>query len=181
MTSLDRFFDHYYTRRPVNATFTGVHAYDDQLPDWSPAGLAALDAEMTSLGTELETEYPTPSSPSALRTSPDLLDAQLARGFLEIQRAENASLHGPRGNPSLWIGEAIFSIIALMIRDFAPARERIERAEARLARIAPFLTCSEEPASASDEPIGTLDPRTPVPRAWIEKAVRECEGAKILL
>ena len=181
MTSLDRFFDHYYTRRPVNATFTGVHAYDDQLPDWSPDGLAALDDEMASLGTELEADYPAPSSASAFRTSPDLLDAELARGFLEIQRTENAGLHGPRGNPSLWVGEAIFSIIGLMIRDFAPVRERIERAEARLARVAPFLSCSEEPVSASDEPTGTLDPRTPVPRAWVEKALRECEGAKILL
>ena len=37
--ALDRFFDAYYRRRPVTATFTGVHAYDRELPDWSPEGL----------------------------------------------------------------------------------------------------------------------------------------------
>ena len=69
-------------------------------------------------------------------TDPDLLDAELARGFLEIQRAENASLHGPRGNPSLWTGEAVFSIISLMIRDFAPVEERVAAADrAGLRRI----------------------------------------------
>jgi hypothetical protein len=34
--ALDRFFESYYRLRPVNATFTGVHAHDARLPDWSP-------------------------------------------------------------------------------------------------------------------------------------------------
>jgi hypothetical protein len=197
MTSVDRFFDHYYVRRPVNATFTGVHAYDDQLPDWSLAGLAALDDEMRALGEDLATEFPTPASASSFRNSPDLLDAELARSFLEIQRAENASLHGPRGNPSLWTGEAIFSIVSLMIRDFAPVGERIARAEARLGRISAFLRDKsanmtlivDEPgfavgvaeAKGPDEPNGTLDWRRPLPKAWADKARRECEGAIVLL
>jgi hypothetical protein len=46
VTAIDDFFTHYYARRPVNATFTGVHAYDEELPDWSPDGLDALDDEM---------------------------------------------------------------------------------------------------------------------------------------
>ena len=179
MTSIDRFFDHYYVRRPVNATFTGVHAYDDQLPDWSLAGLAALDDEMRALGDDLATEFPTPASASAFRNSPDLLDADLARSFLEIQRAENASLHGPRGNPSLWTGEAIFSIVSLMIRDFAPVEERIARAEARLGRISNFLR--DKSANMTLEPNTTLDSRRPLPKAWADKARRECEGAIVLL
>ena len=36
MKALDAFFESYYRLRPVNATFTGVHDYDDRLPDWSP-------------------------------------------------------------------------------------------------------------------------------------------------
>ena len=53
MTAIDDFFTHYYSRRPVNATFTGVHAYDHQLPDWSADGLAAQDDEMRALGDAL--------------------------------------------------------------------------------------------------------------------------------
>jgi hypothetical protein len=102
MTSaaLDRFFDHYYRRRPVNATFTGVHDYDARLPDWSPAGLEALDAEMGAIHAELHAAHPPPASPRAFAERPELLDAELARAFLEIQRAENASAHGVRGNPA---------------------------------------------------------------------------------
>ena len=166
MTAIDDFFTHYYTRRPVNATFTGVHAYDDRLPDWSPDGLAAMDGEMRSLGEALAREYPSPASVGAFRNNPDLLDAELARGFLEVQRAENASLHGPRGNPALWTGEAIFSIIALMIRDFAPPEARADLAQRRAERTGGFL----------NRHVGT-----PVPRRWVDRAARDCEGAAVLL
>src|ERR1051326_8017713 len=48
-TWLDAFFDSYYRLRPVNATFIGVHAYDDQLPDFSRDGLERMRAEATYL------------------------------------------------------------------------------------------------------------------------------------
>ena len=196
MTAIDEFFTHYYARRPVNATFTGVHAYDGQLPDWSPDGMAAMDDEMRAIGAALAKEFPAPASAAAFRTSPDLLDAELARGFLEIQRAENTGPHGPRGNPSLWTGEAIFSIIAFMIRDFAPMEQRIESAGVRLAKLHAFLTLSHAKpiwviegaretiaaweVGGPDKQTATLGRHTPLPAPWIEKARRDCEGSRVL-
>src|SRR5574338_259082 len=166
MTAIDDFFTHYYARRPVNATFTGVHAYDDELPDWSPDGLAATDAEMESLGAALAREYPSPASAAGFRSDPDLLDAELARAFLEIQRAENGTAHGPRGNPSLWTGEAIFSLVSLMIHELPPTPERLERSVPRLAKCPGRLT---------------FDPGAAVPPAWKTRAVRDAQGGQILL
>ena len=196
MTALDDFFTHYYARRPVNATFTGVHSYDDQLPDWSIDGMTVLDDEMRSLGSRLAAEYPAPSSVAAFRTNPDLLDAELARAFLEVQRAENASMHGPRGNPALWTGEAVFSIVALLIRDFAPVESRLDRAMARMNKFSQFFSLGDRrggvaietehgsfaviEAHSPDEIFATLDPRTSLPAAWVEKAKRDCQGAEIL-
>jgi len=165
-TALDKFFEHYYRRRPVNATFTGVHAYDAVLPDWSDAGLKALDAEMVALVKDLST--PARSSPSE-RDDAVALDAELAGDFLEIQRTENSGTHGVRGNPSLWIGEAVFSVISLMIRDFAPCRERMASTTARLAAVPDFLAEARCTMRDADVPI-----------AWSTKAARECEGARIL-
>ena len=167
--SLDHFFEHYYRRRPVNATFTGVHEYDALLPDWSLVGLQETDDEMRALHVELTEAHPLPSSARDLSTDVAALDAELSRGFLDIQRAENNSRHGVRGNPSLWIGEAIFSIIALMIREFAPLDERIENATRRLELIPAFLADAYDTVDAA------------VPEAWTAKALRECEGAAILL
>jgi hypothetical protein len=168
--ALDSFFSHYYRRRPVNATFTGVHMYDDALPDWTAAGLEALDDEMHSLARELSAAHPAPSTARTYRDDAHALDAELARCFLETQLTESASTHGVRHNPALWTGEAIFSVISLMIRNFAELDERIENAAARLQAIPEFLRNAM-----------TVIGDAGVPRYWTERAVRELAGAEILL
>src|SRR4029079_9825232 len=100
-------------------------------------------------------------------TNMEVIDAALATDFLAIQRAENAGGHGVRRNPSMWVGEAAFSLIALMMRAFATVDERIESAIARLDALPAFL----------DEAPRTIDRQT-IPSAWAEKARRECEGLR---
>jgi hypothetical protein len=168
--ALDQFFAHYYRRRPVNATFTGEHAFDELLPDWSSDGLDACTAEMRALHADLVRAHGPVASAGDYAGAPDALDAELARGFLETQSAETDSAHGVRGNPSLWTGEAIFSVIALMTREFAPFDRRVLAAAARLAAIPEFLERGR----------ATLNAR-PLPAAWTSRALRECEGAAVLL
>jgi hypothetical protein len=159
---LDRFFDHYYRRRPVSATLTGVHEYDDLLPDWSPGGLQALDAEMAALIADLASSQRTLAGVEAL-------DAELAQDFLVIQRAENAGNHGVRANPALWSGEAIFSVVSLMIREFAPCADRMASAAARLSIVPDFLSDGRRTMSGQA-----------IPSAWIAKTLHECAGGRIL-
>jgi hypothetical protein len=160
---LDRFFDSYYRLRPVNATFTGMHRFDHLLPDWSPDGLEQLAREMRTLRRDAR-----PFISSTLDARPANLDVVLADAFLEIQLAELEGTHFIRGNPSLWVGEAVFAIIALMTRDFAPLEDRVASAAARLRRIPAFLA-------------GARDSLGAVPEPWRERALRECEGARRLL
>ena len=167
---LERFVDHYCRRRPVNATFTGLHDYDAYLPDWSAAGLAAIDDEMRELIVQLDERYPAPANVMAYRDDANLLDAELARGFCEIQLSENASGHGMRGNPALWTGEAVFSVISLMIREFAPIDDRVRSAVSRMQAIPTFFEQARQ----------CIDGR-PLPGPWVAKALHDCEGADLLL
>lgn len=168
--ALDRFFEHYFRHRPVNATFIGDHRYDARLPDWSESQLVAMDSEMHALSAELATAFYTTDDPLELRTKPQLLDARLARNYLDIQIAEHASRHGPRGNPALWSGEAVFSIVSLMVRDALPLDARLASAESRLRGIPTFLRDAEDVLA-----------HAPIPSAWSAKATRDCEGAEQLL
>jgi len=167
--ALDRFFDHYYQRRPVTATFTGVHAYDGLLPDWSIDGLSALQSEMRDLIVTLSDEHPRDASVEDLRRDVDALDAELARRFLEMQLVENNGIHGVRANPSLWTGEAIFGVISLMIRDFAPVEQRMQSVIKRLEAVPAFLDTARETLAHL------------APAAWTNKAQHECRGAAVLL
>ena len=47
VAALDAFFETFYRRRPVTATFTGIHQYDHALPDFSPEIMQSARAEMS--------------------------------------------------------------------------------------------------------------------------------------
>jgi Bacterial protein of unknown function (DUF885) len=148
----------------VNATFVGVHDWDDRFPDYSEAGLAATQQEMEGLLGRFRT-LPPPAAAGGV--SPvEALDRELAEGFLEIDVWERGSPHGPAGNPCAFTGEALFGVIALLLRPFAPVAERVEHAIARMAAIPDFLAAAVRLRQA--------------PGAWVDRALRECAGAAVL-
>ena len=148
---LDRFFHSYYRRHPVSATFIGHHEYDHRLPDFATGESASLLAELASL-------------PAEELTPVEEIDRDLARGHLEIEAWELASGRLHELNPACYTGEAIFGVFSLLLREFAPRDERYRNAAERLAAIPGFLAQGERN-------VGTA------PRAWTERAVRECEAA----
>lgn len=159
---LDRFFEHYYRSNPVTATFIGEHRFDPWLPDYSEAAIddaktrvAALLSESSSLGLD------------ALG-SDQRHDVRLAQGALRIQEWELSGRHFHRGNPSLYTGEAVFGLISLLLTDYAPLRDRLGAAAARLEAMPRLLEQAKENVDAA-------------PRAWTERAIRECEGTLSLL
>jgi hypothetical protein len=164
MAALDRFFESYYRLRPVNATFTGIHDHDHRLPDWSPHGLAAARAEMIELRRSLQAAVDLAATDDVA-----VRDRALAAAFLDVQIAEDASLHFARGNPSLAVGEAIFGAIDLMTRPFAPVAERVDAAISRLSAVPDFLRGARASIATS------------VPDEWRIKTLGECDGADRLL
>lgn len=158
---LDRFFAAYYRRHPVSATFIGVHDHDECLPDYSAQGLSDAAADAESLRSCLR-ELP----PETLSEG-EALDRTLVEGWLEIQRWESASPHFVYENPSVYTGEAVFGVIALFLRDFAPVARRAEAAVARMHAIPALLAQ------------GRANVRR-APRAWVDRAIRECAGADAL-
>lgn len=169
-TRLNLVLASYFRWRPVNATFIGTHDYDHLLPDWSPAGLTAILSDMREHRDDLARfalGFPgiaAPAEDEALA-----VDLALADSFLEIQIAELEGRHFQRGNPSLVVGEAVFGLISLMIRDFAHFPRRLESATARMNLVPMFLNNAW--ASLRGHPI---------PREWTSKALREGEGARRL-
>jgi hypothetical protein len=154
---LDRFFRSYYRHRPVNATFIGVHEYDELLPDFSRNGVADVVGEMWSLLDELE------RLPAEDLTTAQLMDRALAEGFLRVQLWEYGSRHFSAGNPSLYVSEGVFGPLSLFLRDSRPLQERLDAARSRLERVAALLEQAKE---------NVLE----APAAWIEKAADECLG-----
>ena len=130
---LDDFFCSYYRHRPVNATFIGVHDYDASLPDYSETGLADTLADMQSMLHQLRQLPPEPLSRA------QRIDRQLCEGHLRIQCWEYEQDHVVRSNPGLYVGEAIFGVLALFLTDYAPLFDRVAAAAQRLSAIPDLL------------------------------------------
>ena len=152
---LDRFFEAYYQRRPVNATFIGVHSEDHRLPDISSGGVSETISEMRVL---LAEEAP----PEAHAGSLSALDRRLAEGFLRIQLWEYESGHF-LGNPSIHAGEAVFGMMSLLLSDFAPLPDRLEALGERMRALPEFLAQAQTHLESA-------------PVAWTLRAIRECSG-----
>jgi hypothetical protein len=156
---LDSFFAAYYRRRPVNATFIGVHTYDDRLPDLSERGIAESRAEAEELLRSLE------SLPVESLSQFESLDRQLAEGFLHIQQWESTSLHFGPTNPVHFTGEAIFGLASLLLH---PTDQRLAAAAKRLEQTLALLETGMAQIHSA-------------PEAWIQRARHECEGGGLLI
>lgn len=159
---LDSFFEAYYRTNPVSATFIGMHAHDDRLPDYSDAGRGDALATATSLLRELR------SLPAEHLSASQQLDRQTAEGFLEISLWEFESAHFHYGNPSVFTGEAVFGVMSLFLRDVGTVEERVDFAVARMEAVPRFLAQGRRTLRQA-------------PILWLERARRECTGALAFL
>lgn len=163
---LDAFFEALFQLRPVDATFIGHHEQDHRLPDWSPAGHEQAVARWEAVAKAL----PATSLPAHGPVDWTAVDVAVARSHVELTLAELATRHMSRGNPSLVIGEAAFSAIGLMTRDFAPATQRASYLLPRLRAMPRFLAGAMSTVTSA-----------PVPPAWTERARREAAATERLL
>jgi hypothetical protein len=84
--------------------------------------------------------------------------------------AELEGRHFHRGNPSLALGQALFGLVSLMLRPFAPAEVRAVSLASRLRAFPLYF-----------EGVRRTLERADLPEAWRERALREIEGGRLLL
>ena len=144
----------------MNATFTGLHTHDHRLPDWSRAARDTDVAELAELHDALFSAFP-PKGDTMLAGSIDAVDAELARANIDVRILETQSRFFHDRNPALWTGEAIFSVVSLLLRPTQPIEACTASLKARLRAIPAFLGAM--PSALTE----------PVPAIWIDRATRE--------
>ena len=128
---------------------------------YSEKGVAETVDEMKSLLARLD------GLPVDNLTPAENMDRKLAGGYLKTQLWEFQSNHFYQGNPCLYTGEAVFSVIALFLSDYTQAKvDRINAAIDRMNGIPGLLAQGKSNVRQA-------------PQAWIEQAVDECIGAQL--
>lgn len=169
--ALQSFFDAYYAMHPVTATFAGRRDHDAALPDYSPEGRAARQADRGRLRRDLNEAGLGIVGPEELRR-PDWLaiDGALADATVELEMAEEETHHFLAGNPMLAVADALYGVVALALRDGKPADATIESSIARLQAFPSFLHGARRSVGEG-----------PMPAAWRDRTRRMCDGGVDLL
>lgn len=122
---------------PVNATYMGVHAYDDRYGDYSAA---AVNEERRQLRDFLARLY----KYKGVRLSPDVeIDHQLIASNCEMALLRLWEVPYHKTNPNLYLDDAANGIYYIMIRDYTPMQKRLDDIIARMWDLQRFLGQAE--------------------------------------
>ncbi len=135
---VDGFFTEYTAYYPTEATTLGLHQHDGELEDLSPAGITREVSWLQQWQQRFATVEKS-QLPAELRFDAQLLDQQL-----RSLRFERERLQDHRRRPDFYIGLCTRSINAIIKREYAPARTRLDSTVARLRKIPPLLALAQQ-------------------------------------
>lgn len=121
--------DTWHRLNPVEASWLGIHAYDDQLRELSGEGIeeqaAFLGDSLQRLGGISVGELPT-----ELAVDYQLLVATLRSELWSIEKAADW-----RRNPAIYVQEPLFGLLVVATREYAPLDQRAASLLGRLERL----------------------------------------------
>lgn len=145
-----------------------MRLHDHELPAWTREAREDELDEFEAIELALDEVHPPSTEAAALVTSPELLDAALARACMDVRQLECESGFFHDRNPSLWTNEAIWGIVALMLRPPAPLADALASIAMRLHEVGPFLADLRTTITEA------------VPRPWTARAIVEAQAAQQL-
>ena len=154
----ERFIDRSMEEDPVTATQLGDHRFDDRLADYSKAALERQLREISEALGEFEGFDPAGFDIDA-RIDLQLM-VQVAKSALRGFEKFKDHLR----NPSKYSEECMGGVFLLLIKEFSPLEERLEKALGRLRAIPEVLARGRENIRPEE-----------VPPIWNEVAMESCQ------
>jgi hypothetical protein len=139
-----RYFDRSWELDPIRATETGVHDYDDRMPDLSADGYAAriaLARRTLALLRDID---------AATFGAEGSYDARILEGRLESTLVALQERQTWKHDPAIYTGQAASAIFSLLARDYAPLNVRLKAAITRERGIPALLDAGKQNTGAVD-------------------------------
>ena len=144
------YFNESFRANPVNATATGIHAYDTQLGSYGAADYAGQIARDHRYLERLAAIDPAEMSPR------DGLDRRMLENALRDDVLLNETMEQWKHKPDGYVQTASFGVFVLISRDFAPAAVRLRDAIAREEAIPHLYAQARANLTAVDKDTATI-------------------------
>ncbi|CAN5310057.1 DUF885 domain-containing protein [soil metagenome] len=155
---VDDYFQSAYEFSPTSGVSQGFHEFDRSVEDLSAASyqrrIAVLDVQQIRLGTWRRDEL------SPLQR----IDAQMIDNAIQSELFQLRTLDSWRTSPMSYVGAPGYAADAMMKRDFAPKRDRLESLVVRLAGVPPMIAAMKANVRSS-------------PREFTDLSIRIAQGS----
>jgi uncharacterized protein (DUF885 family) len=138
------YYDANFKLNPLEATSVGVHTYDNEIGDFSAAGVAAQDALDNDTWTKLQAIDRSQLSPTIA------LDATLLGNTIQDDLLNNDTLAGWKHNPDNYVQAASGAVFSTMSKAYAPLPVRLGYAISREQKIPAMLAQSKHNITTVD-------------------------------
>ena len=164
MTAFERLVDEFlgatWEQDPVGATRAGIHRYDSQLADRSPAAMEAWGRKLRGFRHRFET-----ADPEELNNE-ERLDRRWALAVIDFALV-NHELEPWTRSPREAIEDVGTGLHSLLIGDFAPLESRLESVLARLRAVPGSLEATKK----------ALEPMA-IPPVWIQSTLPDVRSVR---
>lgn len=158
--TMDTLTAEYAKRYPIEATELGIHTYDGEIDDVSPAGIAAELAWLRGWQARLA------AIPGERLSAESRFDLDLARHAIASRIYLRGDSQDHRRRPGSYLRMVAGSVNALIKRSFAPAEKRLRLVQARLAKLPAALQAAEK----------NLDQTAPVSQVAIDITLSDLDA-----
>lgn len=142
----EKFIDRFMEEAPVAATQLGDHRFDDRLADYSKGALERQVREIRNLVDELS-QFDTTNFDVDARIDYRLM-TQIAKSILRDFEKFRSHLR----NPNTYSDECMGGVFLLLIKEFAPLEERLEKVLGRLRATPQVLAQGKENIRCEEVP-----------------------------
>ncbi len=146
-TAIAQSLEAYFVARPQRASRVGEHRFDPQWPDVSEAGSARVADDFRVRAQGLRTIAaiaPETASPADAETDHPRLDATLLADALEADAFEAKMIRPIERDPSWIVGLVGDGVSSLTSHAYAPAHDRLNALDERLAQVPALLKTARE-------------------------------------
>lgn len=167
---VNEILEFYWKDSSVEATFLGIHKYDDKLDKTDPEFRRRHLRKKKSYLKKLDKLY-SDHKHSLKRTNLSIgeqMDLRMLRDSLKVEIAEEEKLRWFRRHAMLYPNIALLGCYILMVRDFAPLKSRMKSLLERLRQVPRLLKEGEE----------NLIRGRDIPRIWTMVAIETTTGGK---
>jgi uncharacterized protein (DUF885 family) len=146
-TAIAQSLEAYFVARPTSASRVGEHRFDSQWPDVTQAGAARVADDFRARAQGLRTiaaAAPETASQADAETDRPRLDALLLADALEADAFDAKVVRPPERDPSWILGVIGLGVSSLTSHAYAPAHDRLNALDERLAQVPALLKAARE-------------------------------------